>query len=156
MWYTLYLTADGTRLAPPTQTLEPGLPNATVGVLTTPTRPDEATVMWDPAQRLYVPRPPGARRVGSRLEFRRRFTTAERRYLKRLTIDPAASLDVRAIVLDAEDLVRDATAIEIDDQDAQGLTAGIVDLLVAGGVVPLAHRDARIAEILAPWPAPGT
>ena len=113
--------------------------------------PDLVRNEWDPVQRLLVPRPPGPRRVGSRLEFRRRFTTAERRFLKRLTIDPAVDLDTRAAVLDAEDLLRDASAIELDDPDTSALAGAMVDLLVAGGLV--ANRAARLAEILAEWVA---
>ncbi len=153
VWYTLFLQADGTRLAPPSTVLEPGLPNAVVGVVETAQRPDEATAMWDPAQRLYVPRPPGARRVGSELEFRRRFTTPERRFLKRLTIDPTADLDVRAAILDAEDQLRAVPAVELDDPELPALVTAMIDLCVLGGVTAPEDRDARIAAIQQPWPA---
>lgn len=148
MWMILYTLSTGAFVA----VARAGTPVGDgLGSVPYEAEPDLTRFQWDPVQRMLVPRAPGPRRVGSRLEFRRRFTTPERRYLKRLTIDTAAPIDVRAAVLDAEDLLRDASAIELDDPDLPALVTAMIDLCVAGGVTTPQDRDARIAAIQQPW-----
>jgi hypothetical protein len=146
MWYALHRVSDGGFLGLAEAPLGPGIPGPEIGAVPYEVKPNLTVVMWDPAQKLFVPRAPVGVRVISKRAFSTRLTGEQRRYLIALRDTPTTPSAVRAGLTDATELRDQVTAINLDDPAVVEYVPFATDLLISGGLVPAGDRTAFIAN----------
>lgn len=148
MWYAVYRNDTGALVSIGT-VLGEGIPGAELGAVPYEQRPDLALVEWDPAQRLFVPKPPAPpQRTISKRSFMGRIPVAHLVALNALRIDPAAPIQLRATLNTAAELRDLVSEINLDDPATQQFVPVATDALISLGMVPAQDRATYIASWL--------
>ncbi len=149
MWFAVYRNDTGALWAIASD-IDAGALGTEFGAVPYETRPDLAAVVWDEAQRMFVPRPPApVQRVLSKRRFMARIPVDHYITLTAIRLNPASPLELRAALETAAELRDMVSEINLDDPGTQQFVPVATDALIAAGRVAAADRAAYIAAWLA-------
>ena len=149
MWFIVYNQTTGAMVSIASEgNVASPLPEG-LAVVPYETQPDLTANTWDPVQRMLVPRVIVPRRTVSKRGFMGRIPVEHLIALNAIRIDPAAPVQLKAVLNTAAELRDMVTDIDLDDPATQQFVPVATDALIGLGLVQAEDRENYIAVWLA-------